>query len=332
MARHSGLWRRKRDGWWMTTLNGKQVKLARDKAEARKALHELLARPDAPPATCRLSFRKLADLFLGHCERTMAANTFRTRRSFLRSFCDHVGRVAVSDLRVKHVSAWEAAHPNWSRSTVSAVRGVLLACLNWAVREGHVAANPLARLKVEGFARRNRVLSADERARLKGAATPYLRDFLTALELTGARPYSELARLTASMVDWAGGVIRFAEHKNAKRNKTRTVYLTPPLAELLRRKAAEHPTGPLFRTRKGGPWTPDGMSERMKVLAARLGIPALTAMTLRHTFTTDALARGLTADVVAELVGNSARTVAAHYAHLDQRTAAMQAAALKALS
>src|SRR5687768_9416586 len=107
MPRRPGLWKRKEDGWWYTTVNRQQVKLAKDRKEAETAFHELMLRPDAAPAdTTRLSVRKLADKFLTHCERTMAASTFKVRLYYLRSFCAHVRRRAVADLRVEHVTAW----------------------------------------------------------------------------------------------------------------------------------------------------------------------------------------------------------------------------------
>src|SRR4051812_27334894 len=96
MARPSGIWQRKRDGWWMTTINGMQVKLALDKKEALKAFHELMAK-DAPADTARLSFRRLADMFLANSQRCLADSTFQLRRHYLQWFCDHVKRKAVSD-------------------------------------------------------------------------------------------------------------------------------------------------------------------------------------------------------------------------------------------
>ena len=43
MARKPTVWLRKATGWYMTTLNGRQHKLSRDKSKAEKAFHALLA-------------------------------------------------------------------------------------------------------------------------------------------------------------------------------------------------------------------------------------------------------------------------------------------------
>jgi integrase len=330
MPRQPGLWKRQQDGYWYTTIRGKKVRLTRDKAEARKALYELLARPDAPagsPVTRRLAFRRIADQFLGHCERTMSARTLKTRLSYLKGFCAHVGGRAVSDLRVEHVTAWESKNPHWKPSTVATVRSILTACLNWATNQGVIEANPLARLKPGGYARRDRILTADERTRIMAAVTPQLRDFLEALELTGGLPFSEVAGLTTAMIDWQSGTIPVHAHKNAKRGKTRTIYLSPRLEALLRRKCEEHPTGLLFRTKRRRKWTAAFLCMWMRKLEKDLSLQRLTTYAWRHSAVTTALKKGLTAEVVAELVGNSAATVSKHYSHLEQKKNSLKAAA-----
>jgi hypothetical protein len=67
------------------------------------------------------------------------------------------------------------------------------------------------------------VFSADELLRIREFVKPDFADFLRALELTGTRPFSALATVTAQMVDWADETITFAEHKNEKKGKTRTI-------------------------------------------------------------------------------------------------------------
>src|SRR3954452_21906781 len=90
MARHAKIWFRKATGWYMTTVNGKQHKLSKDKQEAHKAFHALLANANEKKEGTggpRLSFRKLADLFLDVSKRTKVEETFRSRNKFLQSFC-----------------------------------------------------------------------------------------------------------------------------------------------------------------------------------------------------------------------------------------------------
>lgn len=331
MARNSTLWRRKRDGAWMTTLRGKQHNLGKDKTEAKRAFHALLAKDAPPVVTARLTVRKLADQYLAFIERTAAPNTFGTYLLYLQKFCDHLGNRAVADLRVEHVTAWEAKNPRWSRSTVASVRAMIVSCLNWGVKQGVIEANPIPRLKSGRTERRERLLTAEEIGKVKAVASPAMLDFFQALDLTGARPFSEVARLTAADIDWAAGSITLAEHKNEKKGKTRTIYLTPPLEALLRRKCEEHPSGLLFRTTLDAPFAKGTMCRWLKRAAETTGVKRLNLYLIRHYAVTRALENGVTSDVAGELFGNSPATIQRYYSKLSEKKAALRAAALRAV-
>ncbi len=356
MARKPSIWYRKQTGWYMTTFRGEQVKLSQDRKEAEKAFHTLLAQeePAEEKGGLRPSFRKVADLFLEEAERTKAPGTYAVQKAYLQSFCDFVGRRKVSDLKVHHVTEWLNAHntpgpprgkknarakkaepvrfPAWGESTRTTARSILRACLNWAVQQGYVPTNPLAKLKRGEFARRERILSADEKRRIAEWLPEGIREFVYAIEQTGARPYSELARLTADMIDFGAGTITFAKHKNAGKGKRRVIYMTEGLAAMLRGLAAEHPQGLLFRTRTGRPWNQGTALKWMRKVEAALGIPRLNPYAWRHTYITEALVKGISAEVVAELVGNSPATIHRYYCHVGQKTDALKAAAAKAVA
>lgn len=225
-----------------------------------------------------------------------------------------------------------ARFPGWGESTRTTARSILRACLNWAVEQGYLAANPLARLKRGGYARRERILTAEERRRVREWLPEGIREFVYALEQTGARPFSELAAVTAEMVDWQAGTVTIQRHKNAKRGKRRVIYLTDGLTEVLGRLARAHPTGPLFRTRSGAAWGKGSVSKWMRKAEKALGVPRLTPYAWRHTLITESLAKGLSADIVAELVGNSPATIHKYYSHLDQKGDVLRAAARRAAS
>ena len=76
MARKPTVWFRSLDGYYYTTLKGKKVKLSKDKAEAEKAFHALLAAaPDDGPVGASPTFRKLADLYLDFTQQTKSERT-----------------------------------------------------------------------------------------------------------------------------------------------------------------------------------------------------------------------------------------------------------------
>ena len=335
MARPSKLWLRKQTGEYHTTVHGKRHRLGKDKAEAERAFHALLAQVDpAPGPAVRMTFRKLADLYLAFTEATKSKRTFDHQLHFLKSFVAVVKNKAVVDLKPADVTAWMLANKtNWGHNSQVTGRGVLRACLNWGVFEGHIAANPLARVKTGQVHRRERILTKDEADRIIAAvAYEPFKNFLTFLTLTGCRPFSEAAQVTAQSVDWAAGTITFKEHKNARKGKSRVVYLVPELQALLKEWCAATPTGPLFRTPRGFAYNRSNVTTRLKNLVKRLGVEHFSLYSFRHTYFTAALEKGVPVELLAELGGNSPRTLVKFYSHLDQRKKSLAEAAAKAVS
>lgn len=334
MARTPTVWHRKQDGFYYTTIRGKKHKLSKDRKDAQKLFHALMAKEedDGPKGTAVApTFRKVADLFLDESERTKKPNTYRMHKYLLQSFCDHVGKRRVRDLKVHHVTEWVGSQ-DWNESTACSGRSTLLACLNWAVAQGYIDSHPLGKLKRGAHRKRDRVLTPEERQKIREFVKPDFADFLFALEQTGARPFSEMAQVTADMVNWEEKTIAFKEHKTAGRGKTRTVYLTPSLIEVLRRLSDRYPTGHLFRNCRGNPWTSHDATRRLHYATDKLGLERASLYAYRHTFLTDALSKGMSADVLAELAGNSAITIARNYSHLAKKRSAMLEAAEKAVS
>ena len=350
MPRPASIWLRASDDHFYVTIRGKKRKLSPDKKEATRLFHELMAQQEEPAGSnVSPSFRRIADLFLDESQRTKKPNTYRLNRYNLQGFCDHVGSKRIADLKVHHVTTWIAEHQRpslpgemtkngkharprvpWNQSTACTARTTVLACLNWAVAQGYIESHPLTKLKRGSHLRRERYVTAEERRRIKDFVKPDFADFLTALELTGARPFSEMATLSAASVNWKAMTVTLVEHKNSGKNKSRTIYVSPALAVLLERKSEEYPIGPLFRNRWGTAWRSHDATRRMHYATENLGIDRVVPYDYRHSFITDALAKGLSANLIGELVGNSPIVIARNYSHLHQQPATMLEAAARA--
>jgi integrase len=188
---------------------------------------------------------------------------------------------------------------------------IVKAVMNWAVSEGYLDASPLAKLRRRKIARRGRILSPDERGRILAAVSPAFRDFLRVLEQTGFRPFSEVARLAAADVDFGQGRAVLKKHKNAGKGKQRVIYFPAALLTRLAELAAERPTGPLLRNRLGNKWTPSNVGHYLE--RVEVGLEPFVCYDFRHSYVTDALTKGVPVEVVAELVGTSARVIHAQY-------------------
>jgi integrase len=332
-------WYRSQTDTWYVCRHGKQVPLAKGKANkpaAQRAYFRLMAEGgDALPPPTRLAAAHVCDLFLDWSKKHNGGRTYEWYRSYLQSFCEAFGAVHAAELKPFHVTLWLDAHPGWTTSRRCAVTAVKRA-FNWAAGEGLLTSNPLQAVRKPPAVARQRTLTAEERNQILAAIKDrQFRDFVFALQETGCRP-SEVARVTAAHVDLGAGVWLFPpeEHKTGKRTgKPRVVYLTPAMVALTSRLVAEHPEGPLFRGPRGGrPFSRNAIRCRFRNLRKKLPHrKGVVAYTYRHSYATDALERGVGLAEVAELLSHTGtEKLMRHYQHLGQRRAHLRRAAVKA--
>jgi integrase len=200
----------------------------------------------------------------------------------------------------------------------------------WARRQGHIDSDPIKDLERPTPRRREAVLTeAQADTVLAAVPDPEFRDLLVALRETGARP-GEVAGLTAAGVDLQAAHWRVTnKSRNKTHEATRRVHLTQAALVVSRRLVAEHPEGPIFRNRRGNPWTRHAMACRFAELRAKLGMgPELSAYSFRHLYITTALERGVPIATLAALVGHSdVGMISRVYSKLDRATGHLKQAA-----
>ncbi|WP_168218825.1 tyrosine-type recombinase/integrase [Limnoglobus roseus] len=192
------------------------------------------------------------------------------------------------------------------------------AFFGWAVRMGYCPDNPAK--KVDRPKERSRgaeaVISDADREKLLAKASTALTRVLIVLHGTGCRP-GEAAKMTAA--DVRDGIVVLSDHKSDGTGRPRLIVPSKEVVALLRDLAAVTPTGPLLRTERGNPWTGRSITKAVVRLRGLAGVSA-TAYGFRHTFATDALARGIPDATVAALLGHSSTAMLhKHYSHLTSR-------------
>jgi integrase len=277
----------------------------------------------------------ICDLFLDHSEKHHTPDTFANYKHFLQSFCRRYGTLPAAELKPFHVTKWLDDHPTWKGGRRHAVIAVRRA-FSWADQQGILVPNPLRSLQAGRANRRTRVLTPVELSEILAAIKDrQFREFMQALLETGCRP-SEVARVTAANVDIALGVWGFEQHKTAqKTHNPRIVYLTPAMVELSRKLVALYPEGPLFRGPRGkAAFTRQNIRCRFRRLRKKLPhLKHFVCYSMRHTYATAALVKGVGIAQVAELLGHSStEMVSRTYGHLADQIAHMRAAAAKAVS
>lgn len=331
MSRPASIWLRKQTGYYYVTFRGEKVRLSKDRKEAERLFHELMAKkPEEAAPALGVSFRKLADEYLIHTQGTKGEHTFNHQVKVLREFCQHVKGARATELKGHMVLAWLAKKTTWNDSTKSNVKKVLKAACNWGVKNGYLDEHPLKKLPSGNTRRRDRIITPEEWQKIRAFVSPAFADFLSVVHQTGARPYSEVAQLDAKHINWQECTATLTKHKNAdKTGKPRVLYFTEESMAILKRLAEEHPVGALFRTTRHSRWSRVSAWKWFHEIEERLGIKA-HCYALRHTRITEAIVNGVPVEVVAELCGNTPQVIHAHYSHVGKNKAALLAAAKKA--
>jgi integrase len=343
------VWHRAFDGWWYLTLteggSRRQLKLVKgpnDKdtkaAAERLAVQELALRQqpgDEAGGDCAPAWATAGHVvraFLKHSRAEHTADTADWYENLLTPFVELHGKVRLTRLKKKHVTAW-LKHKGYNPTSANRALGALKRAFNWAVEEEHIPKNPVAHVRKPKSLVRDRTLTPEERQLILAAARgPAFRMFVRGLTLTGCRP-GEVAKVTAADVDLDRGLWVLQQHKTVKKTgKPRVVHLSPEAVELTRELMARHPEGPLFRNSQGKPWTVNAVRIRFRNLREKHPeLKGIVAYTYRSSFATDALEHGVPDATVAALLGHTnTDTLHKYYARLSGRLDHLKEAAARA--
>ncbi|MGO9642358.1 MAG: tyrosine-type recombinase/integrase [Candidatus Acidiferrales bacterium] len=199
-----------------------------------------------------------------------------------------------------------------SETTLNRDVEVLRHLLYWAVDEGFLTTNPLARIHLPKERRKPRpIMSLAEEAKLMAAASPHLYQIAIAALDTGMRRGELLAQLWEH-VDFNRRLLLVTHSKTAG-GEAREIPFTARLAELL--SSIKQPEGPVF-TFKGRPIR--RIKTAWKATLRRAGIRYFRFHDLRHTFNTRLMEAGVVQDVRKALMGHSSGDdVNSLYTHVE---------------
>lgn len=308
---------------WYVQLQGRQINLGRDREAAWAKYNELMAASSGRSLGPHVSVAELLDEFLEHIQQNRAEKTYLWYRNYLRGFVDHLGRrTKVYDLRPYHVTKWlDESFADLSATSrncaVRAVRGAF----NWAVSEGYLTLSPVRGVKRPPANRRELVLTATQfdEIVLARVSDEHERDLVVFLWETGAR-VQELRRIEAKHFQAAARRVVLPPSED-KTGHYRVIYLTEKAQEIVVRLAQEHPECPIFRNRRGKPWTSNAIRCRFR----KYGVEGLCGTTLRHSFCQRMLTSGVDSLTVSVLMGHRDLTmVASTYSHLARDAGFLQ--------
>ena len=244
-------------------------------------------------------------------DRGLRPGTVVTTGHQLRSLLDPdqaVGRVTAAQLRSRY-------QERVKRVAVATHRGdlkVVQAWARWCVEQGFLARDPAGGLKPVGRSERGKPqLRAMEARRLYSVMMARARSEddgalgVMAVLMLGVRS-SEILDRRVRDVDVAGGVVLWIEGAKTRAGERR-MDVPEPLAGLLARRAADRPPGEwlLPADTISGHRTRGWLCNACVELCEAAGVPRVTPQGLRGTWSTLAVERGVSTQVVAAELGHA---------------------------
>jgi integrase len=315
------IWRRGQTGSYYATINGRQTLLGRTEEEAQQR-YDYLMGVAGIQSLGRVD--DLLDAFLEWADLNRSEATYAQYRELLQSFNRSLPvALRICDLKPFHITNW-LDRQTWNTTTKNKAVGAVKRAFNWAIDQGHINLSPIARVRKPPVRKREVIITPKLWKKIgQTVKDRAFRDLLMVLRETGCRPY-EARTVEAQHVRKDAWLFPKEDSKGEKYN--RLVPLTDIARRITQRLAKKHPTGPLFRNMGGKPWTKDAVVCRFKRLSKKLKMP-IYAYSLRHTFCTEALERGVDSTTVAILMGHRDTTMVARvYSHLTNNKKHLQAA------
>jgi len=206
-----------------------------------------------------------------------------------------------------------------SKSSANRILTVLKAALNYAWNQGRVESRD-AWDRIKPFrgvdAPKIRYLTEDECRRLIDACEMDFKPLVRAVLMTGCR-YGELISATVQDFDSSTGILTIPQ---AKSGKSRHIPLTKSGQKAFSGWVdGKHFDELIFKRLDGTPWGKSHQSRRIKEACEIAGLnPPCTFHNLRDAYASVMVKKGVSLQVVSELLGHSdVRMTQRHYAHLQ---------------
>ena len=292
-----------------------------------------------------------------------AQNTLDLHMKMILPFNEECGAMPVRRLRPQHVTDWLTKMrqerwneklkraTKWTDGTVRKARDVIARAFRWAADEaGLIGRSPFdrARGKRQKHKRRrpaaSRAAVTDQEHELLLAQAMLRKDkgfaqLLVCLYRTGARP-AEMYGATAAEwdEDRQAFVIKATpesrgRYKLAHLGEDRVLYVPNDLVPLVKDLMRLRPTGPIFRTESGAPWSNQTLCARFKSIKRAVnkkGVgqirKAVTGYSYRHRYVTRWIEQDRPIWKLCELLNTSEAMLRQHYSHLFERTSSLREA------
>jgi integrase len=252
------------------------------------------------------------------------------KRSWLRDeqLLGHLQRyfgkdVQLAEIDIARIEGYKIERPNKvSGSTVNRELALLKRMFNLAIDwDDFPGRNPVCKVRFfKEFNTGSRVLSPDEEKKLIDNAAPFMQDLIVFGLNTGLR-VGEIFSLRWSNVNMTQNVLNVFAHKTWK---TRTVPMNKEVRRVINAWSSNRKNDLVFYNSETGKSFVD-LKAGFGLACEKPGITGVTWHTLRHTFASRLIERGVDIVTVQQLLGHSTVTVTMRYTHtnLESKKAAV---------
>ena len=276
------------------------------------------------PAKSNMTVAELVEEWLEVKERSLTAQVhYNLSIMFNKHLVPVLGKYKVQDLNKQLIEASydNMFGPKYAKGTVSSFASNFKNMLDYAVDQGIIRTNPHDRvvLKTSRTVKKVKAYSEADHKRivsyLKSKYDSHFALFYTMIS-TGLRE-GEAAALTWDDVDLERGMMSIEktvindkghtiiQHHPKTAAGVRTVFLSKNTLDYLR-KYKQHSTSPVyvFVNTRGGLFRANVLSKRWRQICLDLGIEYHGPHSLRHTFATRALEKGIDVKTVSRILGH----------------------------
>lgn len=330
-----------RKSWWVdVTFNGRRYRKkspenSRAGAVAYEAvLRQRLARgaPITAPidkAQQDVTFEQFAAKWFD--EYVVPNNKYseqRTKRTVLRSsLVPFFGRMRIAQITARDIERYKAKalDEGVSRKTINNRLMIFNKCVWTAYEWLALPGSPPAIRWLKYVPTVADYLSPDECSLLLSCAEGTVHEMLLTALRTGMRQ-GELKGLQWSSIDWQSGSITVQHSRcdytgellSPKNNRPRHIPMDADLQEILLKRRQD--TGYVFVDVDGRPFDGKRLQRRLDAISKKAGLRKIGWHTLRHTFASHLVLRGVPITAVQMLLGHASISTTMRYAHLAPAT------------
>jgi len=266
-----------------------------------------------------IALNKLFFEYLNYSEAVHSKNTLLTNKSAVNSFSKYFGNVMLCDLSQKRVSDYiQFRLKNRSPRLAQKMLAILSSIFNWAISKGYLYENFASGIKTPKPPQKQPIFFSemDFLILLRTIDNSDIRDLVEFAVYSGLRQ-GELLNLTWEQIDFKNQLLTLDNRTHiTKTKKVRAIPLGIKVLQILTRRQMKSKSELVF--------TKDGLSIRQNYISIKFKSYVLKANlnsklhfhSLRHTFASWLVQRGVSIYEVSKLLGHSDIKVTEIYSHL----------------